>query len=620
MKIKSAITWLSLFIIISHSYTQVPACRAKIKTSVDQAYSIYYDTGKPIKPLSYIRSAFQQLSGSCELTLDLQESLYDSLFNLVDTIFVNHIGSSYFKVFLKSLKPAYAAGLDLYFQQYRLKRSGIAADQFLKICEKSKAISLHASQVLEAQRTQVLAYQKEINLLRKKKRAELKRPDPDYDGQIRRLDSLINDYNADLNSLTSLNQIVVGQTALNISALQGALKAEEALLLYQQQDSALFYTLAITKDSFHIYALEAEVSFNRIAKTYLNHKRIGYDRLLESGRQLYQTLFQPFENLVKLKKRLFIVRDGVANQIPFDGLIYQRPLNKNSSYAQLDYLARRHSIVYLASSKLFLSGPRESFEAKNLIVSPVFDEKMRSRHKDLLGDSIYQKTPYINSSVAFANYLGRRYDMKILKRYAASISNFKELGRDYNFIHLDAHTSLNEQDVFAQTKIAFAPEVKQGRLVSSGFFSINDVYSLKLAPEVLILGSCNTGVGRNEVGEGVVSIAYNFHLLGVKNIIYSNWSIEETATHEILKLFYQNLEENNEIDYALQRAKIEYLEKNASWKNAANAAPFFWAGLTLSGIPLEARVKKNSKRPYWGIGILLLILFLFYRYRVRAQK
>ena len=590
-----------------------------IKQHVNQAYDAYFKENNPLFSLmKYAKGAFEILDqDNPSISIQREIALRDSLYLLIDTIFHNEAGTDTHKGLFALLESHYYAGLDLYYQGNKRKHDIVYGNNFLQLCEKSKALFLKVSNTLEEERGELLKLRRGINTLENKKSNLLAKANPSYDS-IRQIDNEINELMAQVNDKTISKRInPQQQQAIGIRQIQERLSNDEALISYNYHFTSpeILLTLLITKDTFNIYKLTVDVPIKELVRTYQEGIRYHYDVVAETGSTLYELLFKAFETEIATKRRLLIVKDEVIEFLPLEALPYHRVADENQNYAQLPYLVNRHSIVSLPSISTLMQYDQKSILGNPLLVAPIFDKKLYQEYSGKV-DSVYNSIPSLISSLSFLKSIDRKFRVKILKRKDASTANIRQYGTTHNFIHFDTHTFLDQDNLFEESKIVFAPNYQDGKVLED-FLSLNDVFEINIAPDVLVLGSCNTGVGRHELGEGIISIGYNFHLLGIQCIMYSSWSLEENSTHKITELFYQNLSNSTAIDYALQQAKIEYLKQNRDWKKARNAAPYYWSGMSVSGMPVKVKLEKNNKYGLPAafllvVGIVLGISFLYW--------
>jgi CHAT domain-containing protein len=111
-----------------------------------------------------------------------------------------------------------------------------------------------------------------------------------------------------------------------------------------------------------------------------------------------------------------------------------------------------------------------------------------------------------------------------------------------------------------------------------GYLRLQDIYGLKLTSNLVVLSGCETALGKNIRGEGVVGLTRGFMYAGAKAVVASLWRVEDDATAEFMRHFYFAMIENNEYpSAALRYAKLE-IARDRRWRN-----PYFWAAFVLQG-------------------------------------
>jgi CHAT domain-containing protein len=111
------------------------------------------------------------------------------------------------------------------------------------------------------------------------------------------------------------------------------------------------------------------------------------------------------------------------------------------------------------------------------------------------------------------------------------------------------------------------------------FWLLRNIYNLTLNADLVVLSACETGIGELKRGEGIVSLARAFAYAGAKSIITTLWSVNDKSTMHIMEEFYRQLHKGQPKDYALWKAKMEYLQKAKS----ETAHPFFWSAFVPVG-------------------------------------
>ncbi len=109
-----------------------------------------------------------------------------------------------------------------------------------------------------------------------------------------------------------------------------------------------------------------------------------------------------------------------------------------------------------------------------------------------------------------------------------------------------------------------------------GFVRMTEVMGMKLNANIVALTACETGLGNNLSGEGVMSMGRAFQYAGAKSILMSLWSVSESGSVLLVEKFFAHLKEGkNKLD-ALKSAREDV--RNAGYKH-----PFYWAPFILVG-------------------------------------
>jgi CHAT domain-containing protein/tetratricopeptide (TPR) repeat protein len=111
-----------------------------------------------------------------------------------------------------------------------------------------------------------------------------------------------------------------------------------------------------------------------------------------------------------------------------------------------------------------------------------------------------------------------------------------------------------------------------------GFLRLDDIYNLALDADLVVLSACETALGREIRGEGLIGLARGFMYAGTSRVVASLWSVDDEATAGLMREFYRHMLTSGEPPApALRAAQI------ALWRSKRWHAPYYWAAFELQG-------------------------------------
>jgi CHAT domain-containing protein len=319
-------------------------------------------------------------------------------------------------------------------------------------------------------------------------------------------------------------------------------------------------------------------------------------------------------------KRLAIVADGALQYIPFAALPAPAPGNDGgrNSGAEPQPLFVEHEIVSLPSASTLATLRRETAgrkpAAKSLAIlaDPVFTdddtrvrrnvgkagakEKTRSADSDETDIGFLQmtrsgrETGMNGADAGFGRLLSTRREamaisaltpererMQALDFEASRTTALRpELG-EYRIVHFATHGLLN--NVHPELSgIVLSLVDKEGHQ-QDGFLRLQDIYNLKLPAELVVLSACQTGLGKEIKGEGLIGLTRGFMYAGAPRVVASLWKVDDRATSELMKRFYQGMLGPEALSPAgaLRQAQMTI------WKQKQWREPYYWAAFVLQG-------------------------------------
>ncbi len=146
----------------------------------------------------------------------------------------------------------------------------------------------------------------------------------------------------------------------------------------------------------------------------------------------------------------------------------------------------------------------------------------------------------------------------------------------YRIVHIATHGLLDAERPELSALI-FSLVDENGK-PQDGFLRAHEIYNLNLPAELVVLSACETGLGKQIRGEGLVGLTRGFMYAGVPRVVVSLWSVSDRATSELMSKFYRKLlTEKARPAEALRAAQI------AMWNEGRWRAPYYWAAFTLQG-------------------------------------
>jgi CHAT domain-containing protein len=110
-----------------------------------------------------------------------------------------------------------------------------------------------------------------------------------------------------------------------------------------------------------------------------------------------------------------------------------------------------------------------------------------------------------------------------------------ELGQ-YRIIHFSTHGLLDSRHP-ELSGLVLSLFDEQGH-PEEGFLRLNEIYNLHLNADLVVLSACQTGLGKEVRGEGLMGLVRGFMYAGSPRVVASLWQVDDAATAELMKRFY----------------------------------------------------------------------------------
>lgn len=148
----------------------------------------------------------------------------------------------------------------------------------------------------------------------------------------------------------------------------------------------------------------------------------------------------------------------------------------------------------------------------------------------------------------------------------------------YRYLHFATHGLLdNERPELSGIALSLLDRDGQEQ---DGFLRLIEIYNLKLAADLVTLSACETGLGKQVKGEGIVGLTRGFLHAGASRVLVSLWKVDDRASARLMGRVYEGIfREKRSPAAALRKAQLSFRQ------DPALNDPFFWAAFVLHGEP-----------------------------------
>jgi CHAT domain-containing protein len=311
------------------------------------------------------------------------------------------------------------------------------------------------------------------------------------------------------------------------------------------------------------------------------------------AQQAYTLYRQLFPFAMDGVTRLQLVPDDCLNNLPFEALVTKPPTGNQLS--QWPYLLQTQSVELAFSARILLqqNGSRENAGDYLYIAAPGFAQKERGL------TPLPASTKEARGIEEAANGHTSRVEAG-----EATVQDFLTRAGDYRILHLSTHAS-SEADSLNQPQIEF----------TDSSLSLPALYAMRLKAGLVVLSACKTNLGKFEKGEGVMSLSRGFSYAGAQTMIASLWEVDDAASADLFRDFYQQLGQHS-IASSLRAAKKQLIRSSRS----DLASPYYWAGFQFIGQDTVIEQPFYGRWVWVMVAVVLLsVSALWWRYRKRKS-
>ncbi len=417
---------------------------------------------------------------------------------------------------------------------------------------------------------------------------------------------------------------------VSISSLQSSLQSHQTVLSYFIGEEKI-YLFAITSDEYEVFAMEKPDNWTGLIHNYLQsikfHQKEKFQQL---SFELYQILLQeaidylidPFEDETR---QVFIIPHAELHYLPFETIILSEA-DKSMPYSELDYLLNHCQISYHYSATLLhLDLQKQTTQAEPAPTeitftgfAPVYEttsneqkqalELMQSdyatavnRSEAVRGDGTWLPLPHSKIEVENIAQLFEQQGLnsQAFLHEAATKHNLEEQIGKSRFVLIAAHGIVNDefpelsglvlaesggrQTINGRRETVDVERSVEQIAVEDCILNMKEVAMIPMNADLVVLSSCESGIGELHKGEGMMAVNRGFLASGAKNVVSTLFKVNDRASSELTQLMFRYILESlsrgvgrESYATALQKAKLDLLKRKGM-------SPKMWSGFVLFG-------------------------------------
>jgi CHAT domain-containing protein/predicted negative regulator of RcsB-dependent stress response len=468
----------------------------------------------------------------------------------------------------------------------------------------------------------------------KKKPAEL-------DADLEKLQTEFEEIENQIRTASPRYAALTSNQPLTLSDVQQKVLDDQTVLLEYGLQTDGSYLWVASRSGVNLYKLPARSNLEKLATdlraqlipSKLQRRIVGIDVAEDAARglgiassapedaaafvaaanALYKAALEPAAGMIG-EKRLLVVADGAMNYVPFEVLMKS---SESGDFSSLGYLIKSNEIVYAPSASVVAAirqqRGKSAGRAMLIVADPVFNSNdararnitasttanasevrglgIQSALTDVAGQGAVSSAQSTKmEGLPLARLTGTRTEAEQIAKLVKSKGGQADVWLDldasednldsrdvgkYRLVHIATHGLLNaERPQFTGVVLSLVGNKNQ-----DGFLRTDEIFNLRLGSPLVMLSACETGLGKEKRGEGVMGLTRAFMYAGAPTVGVSLWSVADKSTAELMTDFYRRLlaADDTSPSGALRQAQMSMIT------GKKYSAPFYWAPFVLVG-------------------------------------
>jgi CHAT domain-containing protein len=539
--------------------------------------------------------------------LDEAQTALDSALALTETLRTAWVGADLRAYYSSTVRDRYQLQIELLMRQHQDAKAFEASERararsLLELLSESQA------DIREGVDPALLTQERSLQAnLRAKSEQRIRTQNASLEKDIDALTAQYHEVEAKIRSVSPRYAALTQPQPLTLTEIQKQVLDPDTLLLEYALGEERSFLWAVTPGSFKTYELPGRAKLEAAARQSYedlsSRQRTPHAATPDPTLILSHMLLTPVAGELG-KKRLVVVCDGALQYIPFAAL--------PSPSAPDRPLIADHEVVNLpsASTAALLrhqtEGRKTAPKLVAVLADPVFNPNdPRVTHSEVAHSAFthpaqaavakttepenLERSGQDVGAPGFERLLASRREADTIVALAGKDRSLEAVDFDasrelvasdalgeYQFLHFATHGLLNSRSP-ELSGLVFSLVDRQGN-PQNGFLEAQAIYNLKLGADLVVLSACQTALGKEIRGEGLVGLSRGFMYAGVPRVIASLWKVPDQATTELMQNFYRGI-----LKQGLQPAAALRAAQYSMWKESRRSSPYYWAGFTLQG-------------------------------------
>lgn len=291
------------------------------------------------------------------------------------------------------------------------------------------------------------------------------------------------------------------------------------------------------------------------------------DDCVRSTGQLASTLL-PARSLAPDVRGITFVPDGLLSAVPFAALP-----------ARNGYVIDTQEVAVSPALSLIgdpVQGVRKE-RALMVVADPVYAPDDARRPSASTSPHVFDSLPRLPATAREAEAITTAWSGRTvtLQGFDARRERVLQLSADrFDILHFATHVTLNRSNPDL-SRIELSRYDPQGRIASVAI-GPRDLRDIKLTADLVVLSGCDSGLGLELGGEGMLGLQQSLIGAGARNVIATLWSVSDRSSLALMTDMYRQLGASpNSYRRVLRDAQLRLR------RSADQSAPYYWAAFGL---------------------------------------